>query len=307
MASNNFSIPTPPIFTGENYPIWAVKMKTYLRAFDLWEIVETGREPTPLSANPTVAQIKQHNEENAKKFKALSCIHSAVSDVIFTRIMTCETAKEAWNKLKEEFQGSERTKQIYLLNCRREFEVLRMKETETVKEYTDRLVKVVNQIRLLGEELTEKRIVEKVLVSLPERFEAKISSLEDSRDFSKLTLSELINALQALEQRRALRLEDTPESAFQAKINRKKPNNSGGRKQFDERKETEIEEFDNYNSGGKNEKYPPCPNCKKTNHSENFCWYRPDVKCRACNQLGHMEKVCKNKANQQSKQAQRVL
>jgi hypothetical protein len=31
-----------------------------------------------------------------------------------------------------------------------------------------------------------------------------------------------------------------------------------------------------------------------------------NVKCRACNQLGHLQKVCKNKANQQGQQAQVV-
>lgn len=53
-----------------------------------------------------------------------------------------------------------------------------MKDVETIKEYTDRLMKVVNQIRLLGEELTNERVVEKFLVSVPKRFEAKISSLK---------------------------------------------------------------------------------------------------------------------------------
>jgi len=37
---------------------------------------------------------------------------------------------------------------------------------------------------------------------------------------------------------------------------------------------------------------------KKDTHFDKFCWYRPGVKCRACNQLGHVEKVCKNKTNQ---------
>ena len=58
MASNNFSSLAPPIFTGMNYPIWAVKMKAYLRAFDLWDVVETGREPPPLGTNLTIAQIR---------------------------------------------------------------------------------------------------------------------------------------------------------------------------------------------------------------------------------------------------------
>jgi len=96
---------------------------------------------------------------------------------------------------------------MQILNLRREFEMLRMKETETIKEYFDRLLIVVNKIRLLREDLLDRRIVEKVLMSLPERFEAKISSLEDSRDLTKISLTELMNSLQTQEQRRMLRQE----------------------------------------------------------------------------------------------------
>ena len=69
---------------------------------------------------------------------------------------------------------------MQLFNLRKEFELLRMKEAENVKAYIDRVIKVVNQIRLMGEELLEKIFVEKVTVTLLERFEAKISSLEDT-------------------------------------------------------------------------------------------------------------------------------
>ncbi|CAI9763112.1 unnamed protein product [Fraxinus pennsylvanica] len=72
-----------------------------------------------------------------------------------------------------------------------EFETLKMKDSESVKEFSDRLMKVVNQIRLLSDDLPDKRVVEKVLISLPEKFEDKISSLEDSRDLSVISLSEL--------------------------------------------------------------------------------------------------------------------
>ena len=83
-----------------------------------------------------------------------------------------------------------------------------------MKEFSDRLLKVVNQIRVLGEELTDQRIVEKVLVSLPEKFESKISSLEESRNLNEISLAELINALQATEQRRQIRKEESLENAF---------------------------------------------------------------------------------------------
>ena len=98
--------------------------------------------------------------------------------------MTCETPKEAWEKLRDEYGGSIKTRNMQILNLRREFKVLKMKDSESVKDYRDRLMRIVNQVRLLGEDLTDKRIVEKVLVSVPKRFEAKISSFEDSKDLS---------------------------------------------------------------------------------------------------------------------------
>ncbi|KAF2313323.1 hypothetical protein GH714_010353 [Hevea brasiliensis] len=112
MASSNVGSLSPPIFNGENYQIWAVRMKALLKGLDLWEAVEMGADPPPLRANPTVTQLKHYAEESAKKFKALSYIHSAVSESIFTRIMACETGKEAWDRLREEFQGSENTRQM---------------------------------------------------------------------------------------------------------------------------------------------------------------------------------------------------
>ena len=87
--------------------------------------------------------------------------------------------------------------QIY--NLRKEFELLRMKQIESVKEYIERAMKTVNQVRLLGDELLERMIVEKVMVTLLENFEAKISLLEDTWDLSQITLIELINTLQAME------------------------------------------------------------------------------------------------------------
>ena len=55
-----------------------------------------------------------------------------------------------------------KTKQMYMLNLRREFEVIKMKDSKTIKEYINKFMKVVNQINMLGEKLTNKRAVEGV-------------------------------------------------------------------------------------------------------------------------------------------------
>jgi len=116
MASNSLSLNAPKIFTGENYQIWSVKMKSYLEAYDLWEVVMEDVPLQPLPANPTLAQIKSHSDEKIKKFKAKTVIQNSVADSIFSKIITCETAKEAWQKLKKEYQGSERVRQMKILN-----------------------------------------------------------------------------------------------------------------------------------------------------------------------------------------------
>ncbi|PHU22534.1 Kinesin-like protein NACK1 [Capsicum chinense] len=54
------------------------------------------------------------------------------------------------------------------------------------------------------------------------RFEAKIFSLEDSKDVTKLSPSDLVHTLQAQEQRRSLRLEEATKTVLQAKFQMQK-------------------------------------------------------------------------------------
>ncbi|XP_031283011.1 uncharacterized protein LOC116141671 [Pistacia vera] len=284
--------------------MWAVKMKAFLRGQGLWQYVEENRQLPHLGPNPTLNQIRMHEEEVAKASRTLSHIHAVVTDLVFTRIMAHETPKEAWDKLREEYTGSDTTRGMQVLNLRREFELLRMQETGKVREYVDRLMSVVNKIRLLGVELTDRRIVEKVLVSLPERFEAKISSLEDSKDLTQITLTKLVHSLQAQEQMRLLRLEDTGESAMVA-THKGKFVQGGNKRNAGDKKGKEKANVQWNKSGGIKE-YPSCSHCKKKGHSEKRCWFRPGIQCIACKQFDYIERVCKNKGESSQQQAQMV-
>ena len=95
---------------------------------------------------------------------------------------------------------------MQVLNLMREFELQKMKESKMIKGYSYRLLDIANKVRLLGTKFTDSRIVEKILVTVPERYEASITTLENRKDLSsKITLSEVLHALQAQEQRRLMR------------------------------------------------------------------------------------------------------
>ena len=51
----------------------------------------------------------------------------------------------------------------------------------------------------LGETIPEPKILRKVLRSLPERFHAKITTIEESKDIDKISLTELVGNLQTYE------------------------------------------------------------------------------------------------------------
>ncbi|XP_060170438.1 uncharacterized protein LOC132601360 [Lycium barbarum] len=307
MAPENQPTIGPPIFIGENYHIWAIKMKAYLKALNLWEVVERG-EPVvqPLRVNATLNEIKKYDELVTRSPRALTCIHSILTEVMFTRIMACETAKEAWDKLKEEFEGNNRVKSVRVFTLKREFELLKMKDSDSVKEYSSKLMEIVNQIRILGEDFLDQKVIEKILVSLPDKFESKISAIEESRDLTTFTIAELISKLQVQEQKVTMRSEGIVEDAFQV------------RHKFRQRKEARKASLDNsreVNSGenqgdsSRKGKFPPCGISKKTNHLEKNCWQkpkRPPVQCRYCKRYGHIERNCSQKQNQSGQSSQRA-
>ncbi|EOY07035.1 Uncharacterized protein TCM_021570 [Theobroma cacao] len=76
---------------------------------------------------------------------------------------------------------------------------MKMKEEESIQEYTDKLLKMVNQLKMLGHEVTDQKIVNKILVSILDNFESKVTSLEDYKDLTRILVKELISTLLAFE------------------------------------------------------------------------------------------------------------
>ena len=194
----------PPPFNGQNYDTWAKKMKTIMVANDLWEFI-TNRfndvtDPTQYAAL-TNAQKTQLKESRRKDAKALSLIEAAMAETIFPKIVAANYAKEAWDILETNFKGTDKVRTVKLQNIRREFENLQMKENESVVDSSSRISNVVNQLKSNGEDYQEKRIVEKILKSLPHKYDNLVMTIEEAKDLTTLKMDELMGSLQTHEHR----------------------------------------------------------------------------------------------------------
>nr|KYP71345.1 Signal peptidase complex catalytic subunit SEC11C [Cajanus cajan] len=189
------SIPIP-IFNGENYDFWSTKMKTYFTFQDLWDTIEE-RFSTPEDTSSLTATQKMELKENKQKnSKALFILQQVVTDTIFPRIMGATTSKEAWNTLQEEFEGSEKIRAVKLQTLRHNFELLNMEESETVKDYYSKIKEIINQMRAYGENILDKKIVEKILISVPCKYDPIVTTIEQTKDLSTLSETELMGNYQ---------------------------------------------------------------------------------------------------------------
>ena len=84
---------------------------------------------------------------------------------------------------------------------RGEFENLKMKNSENIGEFVMHLKMVKNEMKRNGESLDDVRVMEKLLRSLTRKFDYVVTSIEESKDLSTISIDEFIGSLQAHEQR----------------------------------------------------------------------------------------------------------
>ena len=190
------SLLIPPLFDGTNYAYWKVRMKVFLQALgeQVWQAIDVGWiKPKEALVDWDDATIIAANF-NSQALNALFC---GVTNEEFKKISSTEVAKEAWTILETTYEGTKAVKTVKLQ--RSSFEEIRMEEDETLDEFYAKLKDIVNFAFNLGESIVDSKIVRKILRSLPERFHAKITAIEEVKDIDQITLIELVGNLQTYE------------------------------------------------------------------------------------------------------------
>ena len=148
-------------------------------------------KPTKAPADWDDAKIKAANFNS----RALNALFSAVTNEEFKKISSTETAKEAWTILQTTYEGTKAIKDSKLQRLTTSFEEIKMEEDESFDEFYAKLKGILNSAFNLEETIPEPKIMRKVLRSLPERFHAKITAIEESKDIDKIPLIELVGNL----------------------------------------------------------------------------------------------------------------
>ncbi|KAM1470398.1 hypothetical protein ACFX11_041122 [Malus domestica] len=315
MSGSGSSEVRTPIFSGENYEFWRIKMVTIFKSLGLWKLVDKGIT-TPDSKKKKEVEGSSDDavdEEMAAVFmkdaKALGIIQNAVSDQIFPRIANAESAKMAWDLLYGEYHGGDQVRSVKLQNLRREFEYARMRDDESLSSYLTRLNELINQMRTFGESLSNERLVQKVLISLSKPYDSICLVIENTKCLETVELQEVVAILKSQEQRFDLHTVDTTGKAFSSfSVNSKEQNRGEGQSgssQFQKNWNNKGKKWGskpkfqqkfpaspahNAQSMGQIGTKPQCRVCSKFHFGE--CRYKGKPKCYNCEKFGHWAREC---------------
>ncbi|KAI3800975.1 hypothetical protein L1987_29075 [Smallanthus sonchifolius] len=183
----NYSIPLQcPVLTPTNYTIWAIKLKAIFNVHGLWEAIE-----------PAVGEVV----DQKKNSSAIAYLYQSLPEDLILQVANLTSASEVWDSIETRYVGVDRVKKARLQTLRNEFEVLRMKEEETLDEFVGRMSSITSKARDLGTPYDESVIVRKFLSAMPERFVQIVASIEQFIDLETLLLQEAIGRLKAYEER----------------------------------------------------------------------------------------------------------
>ena len=72
-------------------------------------------------------------------------------------------------------------------------------EEDKFVDFQDKLLDIANKCQALGTLISGERLNWKILRSLPKRFKAKVTAIEESNDVDVMSLDELLGSLQTFE------------------------------------------------------------------------------------------------------------
>ncbi|KAI3669699.1 hypothetical protein L6452_41042 [Arctium lappa] len=271
-----------PVLKATNYTLWAIRIKTILKANGLWEMIEP-------------SDNAQRDEK--KDMAATAYLFQALPEEMVLQVASCKSAKEIWEALQTRHIGVDRVQKARLQTLKTEFEMLKMKEDDSIDVFSAKLNSIVTKASGLGSTFDQQTLVRKLLSSVPKRFIQIVAAIEQFTDLETTTLDEIIGRLKAFEERLNL-LNGSPTDNQDKLLFTNHDNSSSHEKGF---KNGGQEKFRSSQDNKQDERTKQFNKGKKSSHKfkkNNFQKGAKDsskVKCYKCNKFGHVRRNCKLK------------
>ncbi|GJU64298.1 hypothetical protein Tco_1246133 [Tanacetum coccineum] len=164
----------PMLKTGD-YDLWSMRMEQYLTHTDyaLWEVIMNGDAPTAttsVSGGPEAAlppKIIEQKIARRNELKAKSTLLLAILDEHIFKCHGIKDVKTLWEAIKTRFGGNKESKKMQKIILKQQYENFAASRSKGLDKTYDRFQKLISQLEIHGEVISQEDANLKLLRSLP--------------------------------------------------------------------------------------------------------------------------------------------
>ncbi|GJT04579.1 ribonuclease H-like domain-containing protein [Tanacetum coccineum] len=195
-----------PVLNPGEFELWKMRIEQYFLMTDyaLWEVIVNGDSP-PL--NKIVDGVEQTyppttaEEKLARKneLKARGTLLMALPNEHQLKFNTYKCAKTLMEAIEKRFGGNKESKKTQKTLLKQQYENFNGSSSEGLDQTYDRLQKLISQLEILGETISQEDMNLKFLRSLPSEWKTHTLIWRNKPDLDTLSMDDLYNNLKIYE------------------------------------------------------------------------------------------------------------
>ncbi|GJV32966.1 ribonuclease H-like domain-containing protein [Tanacetum coccineum] len=197
------SLKLPMLKTGD-YDLWSMRMEQYLTHTDyaLWEVIVNGDAPAVASAStegPIPPKTAEQKIARKNELKAKSTLLLAIPDEHLLKFHGIKDAKSLWEAIKTRFGGNKESKKMQKTILKQQYENFTASRSEGLDKIYDRFQKLISQLEIHGEVISQEDANLKLLRSLPLAWNNIALIMRNKPDLDTMSMDDLYNNLKVYE------------------------------------------------------------------------------------------------------------
>ena len=135
-----------------------------------------GTEIKPEATENNDAAVKAWTKKDAK---AMFILSSSIDYMHLNYLVTCTTSREMWTKLSSIHEQKSASNKLALTT---KFHEYRMAQTDSIAQHFAKVENIANQLKDIGQEISQVMVMAKMLSTLPTKYNAFISAWDNLQE-----------------------------------------------------------------------------------------------------------------------------
>ncbi|GJV44190.1 hypothetical protein Tco_1428726 [Tanacetum coccineum] len=193
-----------PMLKPGEFELWRMRIEQYIQMIDyaLWEVIENGNTAPKTTVVEGVEKVIPPTtaEEKAQKrleVKARSTLMMGIPNEHQLKFNSIKDAKLLLEAIENRFSKNATTKKTQRNLLKQQYENFTAPSLETLDQTFNRLQKLVSQLEILGETLSQEDVNQKLLRSLSPKWNTHVVVWRNKPELEAMRIDDLYNNLKS--------------------------------------------------------------------------------------------------------------